>query len=344
MAAAGANSLNNSINRANSSSQAGTLPRTSSSTRLNILEPPVSLLGPPNSTRMFDRPDGAASYMAQGIMKQASSITPSPAKPAISVSTIGATATAPPPPKSLSSLISSGAQEQVPYFKAPAYALYSHAQGAPHPMMPPAPVMRQRVFTGHQEIYPSPVPDDDQDMLMGGSRAPQYLIGRSHPLQPYDLSKNVDKMEDEEEEYSSYDESEQAIYGEGIGASASHHLPLKLQQKSAKPIGVTKAEKSSSASSESSSDDEKKHGASRSKSEQKQKFNQGAWTTQEHEQFLKGLSVCGHQWKKIAVQFVRTRSRRQVASHAQKYLEREKRRSALSKKEVRNTNRPTLII
>lgn len=293
---------------------------------------------------MFDRPDGAASSMAQSIVKSASSMTPPPAQPPVSMSTLGATATAPPPPKSLSSLMSSGgAQEQSTFFKAPAYALYSHVQGAPHPMMPPAPGMRPRVFSGHQEIYPSPVPDEDQDVIMGGTRAQPYLMGR-HPMQPYDTGKNLEKMEDEEEEYSSYDESEHGAYGAGTGTSASHHLPLKLQQKSGKPTGVTKVEKTSSTSSDSDSDSGKKPGASRSKSEQKQKFNQGAWTTQEHEQFLKGLSVCGHQWKKIAVQFVRTRSRRQVASHAQKYLEREKRRSALSKKEVRNTNRPTLII
>ncbi len=50
------------------------------------------------------------------------------------------------------------------------------------------------------------------------------------------------------------------------------------------------------------------------------KFNTGVWSKEEHDNFLIGLENCGHCWKKIASDYVPTRDRSQIASHAQKYL------------------------
>lgn len=59
-------------------------------------------------------------------------------------------------------------------------------------------------------------------------------------------------------------------------------------------------------------------------------YNSGQWTREEHGRFLEGLKMYGRNWKVIATNFVRTRSRVQVASHAQTYfLKLQKRRSYL---------------
>jgi SHAQKYF class myb-like DNA-binding protein len=56
-------------------------------------------------------------------------------------------------------------------------------------------------------------------------------------------------------------------------------------------------------------------------------INDGAWSDKEHEDFLKGLEECGFgKWRAISEQFVKTRTRVQVASHAQKYFGKLKRR------------------
>lgn len=46
----------------------------------------------------------------------------------------------------------------------------------------------------------------------------------------------------------------------------------------------------------------------------------GKWTDQEHELFLKGYEKYGNDWSRISKEFVTTRNRRQVRSHAHKYL------------------------
>jgi SHAQKYF class myb-like DNA-binding protein len=44
----------------------------------------------------------------------------------------------------------------------------------------------------------------------------------------------------------------------------------------------------------------------------------GPWSDTEHEDFLIGLQECGSgQWRMIADKYVKTRTRTQVASHAQ---------------------------
>jgi len=48
-------------------------------------------------------------------------------------------------------------------------------------------------------------------------------------------------------------------------------------------------------------------------------FNTGWWSEEEHLRFLKGLKECGHNWKLISTKYVKTRGRRQCASHAQKW-------------------------
>lgn len=51
-------------------------------------------------------------------------------------------------------------------------------------------------------------------------------------------------------------------------------------------------------------------------------FNHGRWTKEEHESFLRGYQNCGRDWSKIARDYVPSRMRSQVASHAQKYFAR----------------------
>ena len=50
----------------------------------------------------------------------------------------------------------------------------------------------------------------------------------------------------------------------------------------------------------------------------------GPWTDDEHRRFEQGLKECGHNWSKIAKEYVKTRVRTQVASHAQKYFQKQK--------------------
>jgi SHAQKYF class myb-like DNA-binding protein len=58
---------------------------------------------------------------------------------------------------------------------------------------------------------------------------------------------------------------------------------------------------------------------------QKEGINDGAWSDKEHELFLLGLEKCGKgRWRDIAEYYVRTRTRTQVASHAQKYFQKQK--------------------
>ncbi|KAF0984181.1 hypothetical protein FDP41_007358 [Naegleria fowleri] len=50
-------------------------------------------------------------------------------------------------------------------------------------------------------------------------------------------------------------------------------------------------------------------------------INDGSWTEKEHEDFVRGLNECGKgKWREIAEKYVKTRTRTQVASHAQKYF------------------------
>ncbi|KAL0486233.1 transcription factor MYB1R1 [Acrasis kona] len=52
--------------------------------------------------------------------------------------------------------------------------------------------------------------------------------------------------------------------------------------------------------------------------------NDGAWSEMEHASFLEGLDKCGiGQWRGIAENHVKTRTRTQVASHAQKFLKKQ---------------------
>jgi SHAQKYF class myb-like DNA-binding protein len=55
----------------------------------------------------------------------------------------------------------------------------------------------------------------------------------------------------------------------------------------------------------------------------KEGINDGSWSETEHNAFLLGLKECGKgKWRDIAEKYVKTRTRTQVASHAQKYFQR----------------------
>ena len=49
------------------------------------------------------------------------------------------------------------------------------------------------------------------------------------------------------------------------------------------------------------------------------KFNVGRWSKEEHYIFLKGMKDYGNYWKKLE-QIMKTRSKSQIRSHAQKYF------------------------
>ena len=52
---------------------------------------------------------------------------------------------------------------------------------------------------------------------------------------------------------------------------------------------------------------------------EKDRFNKGRWTKEEHVRFMEGLKLYGKDWKKVQ-EYVGTRSSTQARSHAQKVL------------------------
>jgi SHAQKYF class myb-like DNA-binding protein len=60
--------------------------------------------------------------------------------------------------------------------------------------------------------------------------------------------------------------------------------------------------------------------AGKQKHDKDSRYNHGRWKKEEHELFVKAFQICGRDWARIAREFVTTRRRSQVASHAQKYL------------------------
>ncbi len=60
--------------------------------------------------------------------------------------------------------------------------------------------------------------------------------------------------------------------------------------------------------------------SNRQRNHRDRRYNHGRWSATEHEAFVHAFKVCGRDWSRIAREFVRTRMRSQVASHAQKYL------------------------
>lgn len=88
---------------------------------------------------------------------------------------------------------------------------------------------------------------------------------------------------------------------------------------------------SSTCSTVSSSSVETEHSDSISQSKKKRKNKKlsnginGIWMQEEHMQFLKGYASHGRNWKVIADKYVRTRNRSQVASHAQKFIQKQRR-------------------
>ncbi|EFC44047.1 predicted protein [Naegleria gruberi] len=52
--------------------------------------------------------------------------------------------------------------------------------------------------------------------------------------------------------------------------------------------------------------------------------SEGPWTEEEHDLFMLGYEECGKNWSKIADEYVPSRSRTQIASHAQKYFRKQR--------------------
>jgi SHAQKYF class myb-like DNA-binding protein len=84
----------------------------------------------------------------------------------------------------------------------------------------------------------------------------------------------------------------------------------KLSSTKSSPSKITKQKKTTN---------KKKSG----KKSGKKSATNGMWSKEEHELFLQGYELHGHNWKAIA-DLVKTRNRSQVASHAQKFLQKKK--------------------
>ncbi|KAL0491094.1 hypothetical protein AKO1_009711 [Acrasis kona] len=63
-------------------------------------------------------------------------------------------------------------------------------------------------------------------------------------------------------------------------------------------------------------------------------LNDGSWSDEEHDKFMLGLEECGYgKWRLISEVYVKTRTRVQVASHAQKYFNKLKRKEKKSEQQ-----------
>ena len=67
------------------------------------------------------------------------------------------------------------------------------------------------------------------------------------------------------------------------------------------------------------------------------KFNKGRWTKEEHDKFLKGIIEYGNDWKMVQ-KIIKTRSRSQARSHAQKYFIKVKKKIISKNKEFNGKN------
>lgn len=86
-------------------------------------------------------------------------------------------------------------------------------------------------------------------------------------------------------------------------------------------VGESSSSNSNSSNSISSTIDTKSSSSSgHNKNTANQVTNEGPWSEEEHAKFLQGLQEMGRNWTKIAKDYVKSRVRTQVASHAQKYF------------------------
>ena len=103
-----------------------------------------------------------------------------------------------------------------------------------------------------------------------------------------------------------------------IEASSSISSPQRRDSRSFMTDNYNREKRSTTHCSDFTSDKIMK--TSRQRSDRDRRYNHGRWTAAEHEAFVKAFKICGRDWSRIAREFVRTRMRSQVASHAQKYL------------------------
>lgn len=109
-----------------------------------------------------------------------------------------------------------------------------------------------------------------------------------------------------------------------------------VKQRQQPPSGV--ANSTQNAIKEDPSGDDQRNG--NKPSADKVKENQGPWTAEEHDIFLKGFHKHGKQWQQIA-EMVTTRSVKQVRTHGQKYIKKFRRTKEKEEEEgqLRNDKR-----
>ncbi len=106
-------------------------------------------------------------------------------------------------------------------------------------------------------------------------------------------------------------------------------------------IGESSSSNSNSSNSISSNSasnlDTKSSSSGHTKNTANQVTNEGPWSEEEHAKFLQGLQEMGRNWTKIAKDYVKSRVRTQVASHAQKYFKKMNKGSTPSDKLEQDT-------
>jgi len=67
------------------------------------------------------------------------------------------------------------------------------------------------------------------------------------------------------------------------------------------------------------------------------KFNNGRWSTEEHQKFIEAIFLYGNEWKKVQ-QHIKTRSSTQARSHAQKFFIRLRKNFLSDEEDIEKTN------
>ena len=76
----------------------------------------------------------------------------------------------------------------------------------------------------------------------------------------------------------------------------------------------------------------------------KNEFNNGRWSDEEHKKFIEGILEHGNEWKKVQ-KIIKTRSSTQARSHAQKFFLRIKKNICeIQKKKIKILMKMTIIL
>ncbi|KAF0980859.1 hypothetical protein FDP41_012647 [Naegleria fowleri] len=160
--------------------------------------------------------------------------------------------------------------------------------------------------TTTKSLTPPPQPDvvlntPLQKQAKQGENQTQSLLGRLSPQIPVEHESSNSEHEDDSTS--------------GSCSTSSHDLNTTCDTTNVEP-----STQSSSSFTVQYETPKRKSNRGRKPKARKVNVNEGPWTEEEHEQFLKGFEACGKNWSKIADLYVPSRRRTQIASHAQKWF------------------------